>query len=91
VIRAAVETSNGWLVLLGLTDVNMQRLNRGGDEGLGRPIKLALADCVPPETRDEPVGNVELVVFFASRESIIALAETLGQDPKGMLDQLGEG
>lgn len=91
-IRASATTSDGRrLVLLGLTDVNMRRLDTGGDEGLGRPIRLALSECVPPAALGEPVGDVDLVVFYASRESIVAIGETLGHDVTGMLDQLGEG
>lgn len=90
-IRASAMTTRGRRILIGLTDVNMRRLDSGGDEGVGQPLTLALGECVPPEARLEPVGDVELVVFYASRESILVLAQTLGQDPKGMLDQLGEG
>lgn len=90
-IRASALTTKGRRILIGLTDVNVRRLTEGGDEGLGQPLLVELADCVPPEARDEPVGDVTLVLFYASRESILLLAETMGQDPKGMLDQLGEG
>lgn len=91
-IRASATTSDGKrLILIGLTDVNLRRLDRGGEEGVGQPIKLALAECVPPEARSEPLGEAELVLFYASRASILVLARTLGHDPRGMLDQLGEG
>ena len=71
--------------------MNLRRIDRGGDEGVGQPIQLALSKCVPPEALEEPVRSIDLLVFYASRESIVVLADAIGQDAKGMLDQLGEG
>jgi hypothetical protein len=92
VIRACATIKGGGLIVFfGLTDVNLQRLSTGGDEGVGRPMDIALADFVPEVAETTPIGNVRLVVFHATRESIIELGKALDQDVKGMLDQLGEG
>jgi hypothetical protein len=91
VIRASAMTSVGPIVFLGLTDVNLQRLSTGGDEGVGRPIDVSLAEFLPEIAHGTPVGDVRLVVFHATRAAIIELGKALDQDVKGMLDQLGEG
>jgi hypothetical protein len=92
VIRASATTPTGRIIFLGLTDVNLHRLSTGGDEGVGRPIDVSLADFLPDDgARETYAGKVRLVVFYATRESILELAKALDQDPKGMLDQLGEG
>jgi hypothetical protein len=56
--------------LLGLTDENWRRLRTGGDEGLGQPIKVELADLgLPPMTviiiagPDEPHMAATLAMF----------------------------
>ena len=87
-IRASA--NNGRLLFVGLTGVNLQRLTTGGDEGVGRPMRFSLGTFVPPETTTQ-VGEVEVIVFYASRQSIVELGKALDQDVKGMLDQLGEG
>lgn len=61
----------------GLTDVNVQRLTNG------LPIRTSLV----PGARDSDV----LVLYHATRESCVELANTLGIDQATLLDQLGEG
>ncbi|HEX8752109.1 MAG TPA: hypothetical protein VF731_01720 [Solirubrobacterales bacterium] len=69
------------LAFVGLTDVNLQRLQAGD------PIKFPAAQIIPPDGR----ASTDLVIFHATRDSVIELAETLGVDQARMLDALGEG
>jgi hypothetical protein len=55
------------------------------------PIQVDLSTFVPSTANGIPIGTVDLLVFHATRASILELAEVMGQDPKAMLDQLGEG
>lgn len=65
------------LLTLGLTDVNIKRLMEGQPVQI-RPVAEGLA-------------HDRLVIFHATRNSLIELADTLGVDQKILLDQLGEG
>lgn len=71
----------GETALLGLTDVNVQRMTAGD------PILVSLADLGPPG-REPPR---DFVIFHATREALLEIAEAKGVDPKMLLDQLGEG
>ena len=65
------------LYVLGLTDVNLSRLQEG------RPIKLPVNEHL--QTADS------FVLFHATREACIELARGLGIEEHRLLDLLGEG
>lgn len=65
------------LLTVGLTDVNLKRLQAGQPVSL-RPVA-------------EGLEHDRLVIYHATRDSLIELADTLGVDQKVLLDQLGEG
>lgn len=66
----------GRTMLLGLTDVNVRRMTSD------RPIKVDLRESDPIDT---------LVIFHATRQTLVQIADQLGVDQKLLLDQLGEG
>lgn len=73
--------------MLGLTDVNIKRLTDG------QPVTATLSSFIPEGqelTLDEG-DNIEIVVFHATRETVLELAHHFGLDEKVMLDALGEG
>lgn len=80
-IRARIGTSDGDTGLIGLTDVNLKRLQEG------KPVDFDMRSLGPAGAH----GPTRIVIFHATRESLIELARTVGMDEKDLLDQLGEG
>lgn len=84
-IRFGFKTEAGQsVVVLGLTDVNLSRLQ---DD---QPIRVQAGEFVPPGEGGD-LSEADIVVFYASRASILELAELWKIDPKEMLDMLAEG
>jgi hypothetical protein len=81
--------ASGWLqgkplLVIGLSDVNWERLRTGGDEGLGQPIQLLPAQLGLPDIR---------VVLIAgdSNEHMKATVEKYFGTPQVVIDVSGDG
>lgn len=68
--------------ILGLTDVNLQRLQEG------KPVLVSVSDFFPgvPE-----FDGLDVAVFHATREDALKIGRAYGIDDKKILDALGEG
>lgn len=75
-IVLAADVGGRYTVFLGLTDVNLRRLQDA--QPMRRPL-------------DTPRQPDDVVIFHATRSALLELADTLGVPQTEFLDQVGEG
>lgn len=73
-------------LVLGLTSVNLRRLASTTDDG---SMTVPLGQMLPPGVPLE--ADAELLVFHATRDTCLRLADALGVPQAKFLDSLGEG